>query len=90
MLRLWRESSPESGDVIKVEGQIMGEWVALVERECDGGTRDRRPVSLDLGDVTFVDGRGLVMLRSLLSRSVRFVNVTPLLQDQLNEKGETK
>ena len=88
MVRISREKSPNSEVVVKVEGQLIDEWVALVEEECAAAGRNGTPVALDLRHVTYVDGRGLSMLRSLVSRSVRMLNVTPLLQDQLNEKGD--
>lgn len=88
MVRLWREKSSESESVIKVEGQLMAEWVPLVEDECLAETKNGHRVVLDLRDVTFVDGRGLAMLRGLSRKSIVLKNITPLLQDQLNDGGK--
>ena len=88
MVRLWRDKSSQSESVIKVEGQLMAEWVALVEDECLAEAKSGRTVVLDLGDVTFVDGRGLAMLRGLSRKSIVLKNITPLLQDQLNDGGK--
>jgi hypothetical protein len=48
-----------------LEGRVVAEWAALLERECSDLLRSRRAVSLDLAGVTFVDGAGAQTLERL-------------------------
>ncbi len=86
MLRLTRTTHPQE-TVLKAEGQIVAEWVGLVEREClalaDGGQR----VVLDLGDVTYLDSRAVRLLRALSPERVSIINCSPLVEELLAEEA---
>jgi len=55
MLRLTRTSPGTADVVLKAEGQIVGDWVALLESECRELLATERSVALDLGDVSYLD-----------------------------------
>jgi anti-anti-sigma regulatory factor len=48
-----------------LEGRVVADWAALLERECSDVLRSRRAVSLDLAGVTFVDRAGVQALGRL-------------------------
>ncbi len=65
MLRITREEGSCSRALLRLEGSIVAEWAALLERECSGLLRSRGAVSLDLAGVRFVDRAGVEVLKRL-------------------------
>jgi anti-anti-sigma regulatory factor len=65
--------------VLRVEGEIAGEWVRLLEQECRRRLDTRQAVELDLGEVGFVDRVGVAMLRGLMARGVRVTRASALV-----------
>jgi anti-anti-sigma regulatory factor len=71
--------------VIKVEGQIVAEWVSVLEDEC----RDLAagpPVVLDLASVSYLDARAVKLIRALAARPVSIINCSPLVEELLVEE----
>jgi anti-anti-sigma regulatory factor len=58
-LRITREGGSRSRATLKLEGKVVAEWAALLERECSELLRSRRLVVLDLAGVIFVDRTGI-------------------------------
>jgi len=65
VLRITREEGSRSRSTLKLEGNVVGEWAALLERECSDLLRSRGAVSLDLAAVRFVDRAGVEALERL-------------------------
>ena len=61
-LRITRK---EGSRTLKLEGRLVAEWAALLERECFDLRRSRGAVNLDLADVSFVDRAGIEALDRL-------------------------
>ncbi len=77
------ESSSESAR-LRVEGRLVGRWVEELRRSCDvhalnAGIR----LTLDLGDVSFVDGAGIDLLKQLHSCRVTFLGPSLFVAEQL-------
>ena len=64
-LRLTREDGSGSPALLRLEGSVVAEWAALLERECSRLLRSGGAVSLDLAGVTFVDRAGVEVLERL-------------------------
>jgi anti-anti-sigma factor len=87
MLRLTRTSQRAHETVLKAEGQIVAEWVALLEKEClDLAARDQQVV-LDLGDVSYLDSRAVRLIRGLAAGPVSIINCSPLVEELLAEEA---
>ena len=87
MLRITLVESPGSAAVLRLEGRIIGPWVGELGRACERVLvqTDAR-LTLDLAGVSFMDGDGIALVRSLLSRDARDVTVTngsPFVAEQL-------
>ena len=65
MLRITRDGGSRSRATLRLEGSVVGEWAALLERECSDLLRFREAVSLDLAWVSFVDRAGVEALERL-------------------------
>jgi anti-anti-sigma regulatory factor len=85
MLRLTRTQERPHEIVLKAEGQMVAEWVGLLERECLELASAKRRVLLDLGDVSYLDRRAVEVLRHLTSGGVTIVNCSPLVEELLAE-----
>jgi ABC-type transporter Mla MlaB component len=85
MLRI-AEAIDERGTTLRLEGKVAGQWVAALRALCDQISRPRgRCLTLDLADVTFIDGPGLALMQDLVEREVALVNCSPFTTEQLKE-----
>jgi anti-anti-sigma regulatory factor len=73
--------------VLKAEGQLVAEWVPLLEVECKRLLAGNDRVVLDLANLTYADGRGIRVLRELRKSSLSIVHCTPLILGLLLEEG---
>lgn len=87
MLRLTRVPGGTSGVGLRAEGTVVGEWVAVVEQECEAAVRDFGSVDLDLAAVTYVDTMGVAALRRLVRSHVMLSNCPPLIRELVGEDG---
>lgn len=85
MLRLTRSPRSTSEIVLQAEGQIVAEWVDLLEAECRELLDGKQRVLLDLGKVSYLDGQAVRMLRELTRGSLGLVNCPPLVEQLLTE-----
>lgn len=84
MLRVTRIVDRGSGVVtLRVERRIVSDWVDVLERECWLALQEAPAVRVDLGGVTFIDGRGVGMFRRLRAARLEVVNCSAVLQDLL-------
>jgi|SRR5215467_3778656 len=63
--RITREKGSRARAMLRLEGRVVAEWAALLERECSELLRSSTPVSLDLAGVGFVDRAGVEALERL-------------------------
>jgi anti-anti-sigma regulatory factor len=85
MLRLTRTSKPPHEVILLLEGQIVAQWVRLLEDECRELLRADQQILLDLSGVTYLDRRAARLLRELSDRSVRLINCPPLVDELVRE-----
>jgi hypothetical protein len=85
MLRLTRTTRLPHEVVLVLDGQIVAEWVELLEDECLELLTSEQKLSLDLANVTYVDRRGARLLRRMASRAVPLINCPPLVDELIKE-----
>ena len=85
MLRLTRTAETPREVVLKAEGRIVAEWVSVLEEEVRQLIRPDREVVLDLGEVSYLDNRGVRLIRTLSQGPVSLVNCSPLVEELLAE-----
>ena len=79
----------ESSEItLSVEGRIVSEWVAVVEHECRQAALGTSRVQLDLAAVTFIDARGIEVLRRLVTDGVAVVNCREFIGALLHADGD--
>jgi anti-anti-sigma regulatory factor len=84
MLKITKLEEKESTVVLKLEGKVTDQWAALLEGECRAFLRHRKRLLLDCTAVSFLDARGVEVLRNLPPDEVTLIGapgfVTELLQ----------
>ena len=85
MLRLTRTTRLPHEVIVLLEGQIVAEWVELLEAECLPLLQTDQRVLLDLSRVSYLDRRAARLLRDLAASSVQLINCPPLVADLLRE-----
>ena len=87
MLRIELLDGNNGTTTLELAGRVVGPWVDELNRSCErilaiGGT-----LSIDLGQVSFVDRDGVQFLKRLRARDVALVNCSPFVAEQLKSQG---
>lgn len=88
MLRISQAvTSDEETVLLRLEGQVSGQWVEELRRACSEhqGNGHRSQLALDLAEVSFIDADGVALFRELTARRVRLMNCSPFAAEQLKE-----
>ena len=64
---------------LTVEGALVADWVPLLEAQCLRHLDARKPVELDFAGVSFVDRRGVAMVRRLVARGAQVTRASGLV-----------
>ena len=69
-----------------MEGQIVSNWVAELERETKRLLQSGRRVVLDFAGVKFISSRGAEMVKRITTDNVELINCSALIKDLLIER----
>ena len=83
MLKISQTGSPNHSVTLKLEGRIVGPWVAELRRVCEPLLEEESQLKLDLAYVSYVDGDGVATLTGLQSRGVKLDNCSPFVEQQI-------
>jgi anti-anti-sigma regulatory factor len=70
MLRISAIASGPDSITLKLEGKLLEAWCGELRAACQVAREQSMLVTLDLMDVSFIDGAGLDLLRTLLRRGI--------------------
>ena len=85
MLKISMIESTEEMVNIRIDGQISGEGVKLLQKTCKAHLEKSLRLSVDLQHVSFVDRDGIAMLRKLTECKVEFLNASPFIAEQIRK-----
>ncbi|MGC4089227.1 MAG: hypothetical protein QM756_15350 [Polyangiaceae bacterium] len=85
MLRITRVESA-SGTLLRLEGRIVGEWVAVLQEELESSSRGGQLPELDLAGVEFANDAGVRALQEAAELGARIRACSPLLASLLGER----
>jgi ABC-type transporter Mla MlaB component len=71
------------GPRLRLEGKVIGPWVEELRRSCERLLAPGATLTLDLSEVSFLDGSGITLLQSLTDRRVRLLNGSTFVAEQL-------
>ncbi len=83
MLRISQIGPANHAVVLRLEGRVVGPWVAELQKSCEEVLSEDRSLKLHLGDVEFMDAQGVALLSSLRSRGVSLLECSPFAAEQL-------
>jgi len=87
MLKISKVEPVNHTTTLRLEGRIVGPWVAELRQACDTVLAESRNLQLQLSDVEFMDAEGVVLLITLRSRGVSFADQPPFIAEQLKVTG---
>ena len=87
MIRLTVISQSGEETILKVEGQVSGSNVALLEEEGTRLFRETQRLVLDLTDVRFIDREGLAVLKRWAGDRLVLRGASLFLRTRLREHG---
>ncbi len=88
LLRITKVGEEPLFVTLKLEGRIVSDWVGVLEQECLESLREKGKVILDFSAVTFIDSRGIAMLRRIATGNLEIVNASLLVDDLLQAGGD--
>lgn len=83
MLKIEIVEPANGSTTIRLEGRVIGPWVAELGRMCEPLLAMGAKLTLDLTDVAFVDRDGVELFGSLRKRQVVLSNCSPFVAEQL-------
>jgi anti-anti-sigma regulatory factor len=85
MLKISTIESTEELAKIRIDGQISGEGVKLLQNTCKAQLKKGLKLTVDLQNVSFVDRDGIAVLRKLEQRNVEFLNASLFITEQIRK-----
>lgn len=87
MLRIELLDQENGTTTLGLAGRIVGPWVDELSRSCERVLSIGGALSVDLGQVSFVDRDGVQFLKRLRARDVALLNCSPFVTEQLKGQG---
>lgn len=88
MFRISEIAPDDSSVTLRLEGRLVGDWVAVFRAECERVLAAGRRLRLDCCEVTYADPPGVEVLRSIQARAgVEVVRCPPLIERLLAPGG---
>jgi anti-anti-sigma regulatory factor len=85
MLRITETSKDENTVTLKLDGKMVGALVSDLEELCLHHRNEKgKTVVLDFSGVTFIDNKGLTMLRKIKDNRVIMVNYSLFIETLLD------
>jgi anti-anti-sigma regulatory factor len=79
MLKITKQGTSNGRQMVKLEGKLTGDWVDELARVT--ATEAPARLTLDLSSISFVDSKGVELLRNLISRHVQLSGCSAFVSD---------
>jgi ABC-type transporter Mla MlaB component len=87
MLRISSIQQAGGPVMLRLDGQVTGQWVKLLQRTCEAQLKKGAQITIDMKNVSFADRDGIALLQSLADRQVEILNALPFIAEQLLKTG---
>jgi anti-anti-sigma regulatory factor len=85
MLRISAIEEVDEPVTLRLDGQVAGKWVKLLERVCEAELEKHGRVTIDLRNVSFADRDGIEFLQNLTDHKVELLNASPFVAEQIRK-----
>lgn len=89
MLKITKMEENDTTVVLKLEGKVTEQWAALLDGECRSFLRHRKQLLLDCAAVSFLDARGVEVLRNLPLHDVTLIGAPEFVTELLQTGGRS-
>lgn len=89
MLKITQVEPVNDAVMFRLEGRVVGPWVAELRHSCEEVLAEKRALKLHLADVEFMDAQGVALLSDLRSRGVALLECPPFAAEQLKVNGKS-
>jgi len=89
MLKISQVLPPNRAITLRLEGRLVGPWVAEARSTCEQLLDEGRLLKLELAELEFLDSSGVALLLSLRTRGVSLSNGSPFIEEQLKQADVT-
>ena len=89
MLKITEIRSSGECSVVKLEGELIGPWVTEAAGYCEQILEAGVHLTLDVGEVSYLDQGGVSLLKKLLARRVSLQSCTPFIAELLKANGDS-
>ncbi len=83
MLRIERLNEDNATVTLKLDGRIVGQWVAILKKECFQVLKRQKQLILNFADVTFIGREGVEILEKLRGQQVECTHCSPFVKELL-------
>lgn len=83
MLRITKTGTRGQGSVLRLEGRLIGPWVAELRALCEESRKEAKVVHLHLSEVDYIDRAGVSLLGELAAAGVSLLGTPPFILEQL-------
>lgn len=83
MVRISESGSSDGIQAIRLEGRVVGPCVTEVQTYCQRILSQGLTLTIDMAEVSFLDGSGVGLFRDLMSQQVRLLNCSPFVNELL-------
>ena len=83
MLKISEGKRTQQTTMLRLEGRLVGPWVAELEQICEPLLSGVRRLELELAEVAFVDEPGIALLTRLKVQGAMLLNASPFVEEQL-------
>ncbi len=80
MVRITTMAEDAQSVRLKVEGRVVGEWVSELDHFCTGFLVQNKMIVLDLSDVSYIDRRGIDVLKKVPADKVHIQGASLLVR----------
>jgi ABC-type transporter Mla MlaB component len=83
MLKISQIGPANHAVTLRLEGRVVGPWVAELSKSCEDALAEGRSLRLHLAEVEFLDANAVALLSNLRSQGVTLVECPPFVAEQL-------
>jgi ABC-type transporter Mla MlaB component len=85
MLKITRAILSKQETTLRLDGRLVGQWVALLRDTAEFVLGDGMKLTIDLKNISFIDCEGIALLKSLIERGADPVNAPLFVADQIKK-----
>jgi hypothetical protein len=87
MLKISQTEPVNHTVTLRLEGRVVGPWVAELRNACEEALTEGWALKLHLASVEFMDAEGSALLSSLRAQGVSLLECPPFAAEQLKAAG---